>query len=139
MPEQFQELCFKIGLAVIQGQKVQFALAYFYSVSKITQHGWTKEQGQQSIDFHLSKPMGVVVTDIEKQISVDSKILQRIKDFKDLRNWLAHDFDQESTSFLRKGERLADFTLKMDHIINESVGLMQDLDILGEMMCPTRA
>lgn len=137
-PPRFDELCFKIGLAVIQGQKVQFALAHYFAVFQIKQNKWSKDRAKASIEKHLSKPMGNVIKNIEDMTTIEPSILQRIKSFRDERNWLAHDFDRESTPFLRIGERIPEYIDRMDSIVHESVGVMQDLDCLGEQLCPVR-
>ncbi len=68
LPEElkhFKELCEKVGLALMMGQKVQFALAYYYSVYHIVNSGWNKEKAKDKIRYHLSKSMGIVVIAIE--------------------------------------------------------------------------
>ena len=137
-PPRFDELCFKIGLSVIQGQKVQFALAHYFAVFQIKHIQWSKDQAKASIEKHLSKPMGAVISDIERKTSIDPSILERIKAFRVERNWLAHDFDRESTHYLRNGERIPEYIERMDHIVHESLGVMQDLDSLGEQLCKVR-
>ena len=135
-PPRFDELCFKIGLAIIQAQKVQFSLAYYYGVYQIKNAQWTKEQAQASIDLYLTKPMGAIITEIENKTSIDPVVLQRVKEFRNERNWLAHDFDQESSAHLRVGLKIPEYIDRMDSIVSEAVEVMQDLDHLGELLSP---
>jgi hypothetical protein len=137
-PARFDELCFKIGLAVIQGQKVQFSLAYYFGVYQFKNANWTKEEAKASIDFHLSKPMGVVLDEIKKKTTIDPLILKRAESFRNERNWLAHDFDQESSSSIRVGQRIPEYIDRMDFIIEESIAVMQSFDQLGEQLCPLK-
>jgi hypothetical protein len=70
-PEKFKELCEKVGLALMMGQKLQFSLAYYYSVYHMVKKKWNHEKAKSKIEFHLSKPMGVVVNDIEKDAPLE--------------------------------------------------------------------
>ena len=135
-PPRFDELCFKIGLAVIQGQKVQYALAHYFGLFQIVRNKWTKSKAEESITKHLSKPMGVVIDALENESILGSPILQRVKLFKKERNWLAHDFDQESTPYIRNGQRIPEYISRMDSLIGESVGIINELSQLGEVLCP---
>lgn len=135
-PDDFSELCQKVGLALMMGQKVQFALAHYYSVYHIVNSCWAKEKAKEKIDFHLSKAMGVVVDSIEKNAPLDADLFQEVKRFKESRNWLAHDFDEESTPYLAKGEKLQYYIQKMDDISLQASALMQRLHDVGEKLVP---
>jgi len=137
-PDGFDELCYKIGLAILLGQKVQFALAHYFAVYQIKHGGWTKEQGKKSVEGHLSKPMGVVVKSILERTITDDSVILRIKEFKGLRNWLAHDFDQESAIHIWKGEKIPEYISRLDLVIHEAQGVMIDLDFIGEKLCPSK-
>ena len=65
-PDRWEELCHDIGLALLLGQKVQFALAHYFGVHQGVRAGWNKSQIEEEIRFFLSKPMGVVVAEIKK-------------------------------------------------------------------------
>jgi len=135
-PIQFKELCEKVGLALMMGQKVQFALAYYYFVFHIVKSGWSKEKAKEKLEFHLSKPMGFVVNSIEKDAPLDNGLFQRVVEFKAQRNWLAHDFDQESTPFLSQNQKFDFYIVKMEQIANQATHLMIDLNELGEKLVP---
>ena len=47
-PEKFKELCEKVGLALMLGQKVQFALAHYYSVFHMVNKRWDKEKAKKN-------------------------------------------------------------------------------------------
>ena len=136
-PKEFKELCEKVGLALMMGQKVQFALAHYYSVYHIVNSGWSSEQANEKIEFHLSKAMGFVVSSIEKDAPLDDVLFDKVKSFKKSRNWLAHDFDEESTPYLGKGERFQHYLHKMEEIIQEANNLMINLHKVGERLVPT--
>ena len=135
-PDRFRELCEKIGLALLMGQKVQFALAHYYATYQIVKNGMSKEDARKSIETHLSKPMGNVVGSIEKDAPLEHDIFEKVKAFKCRRNWLAHDFDEEATPFLAQGERIPDYIATMEGICSEAYELMQQLDALGNSLVP---
>jgi hypothetical protein len=135
-PIQFKELCEKVGLALMMGQKVQFALAHYYSVFHIVNSGWSKEKAQERLTFHLSKPMGVVVNSIEKDAPLGNDLFQRVIEFKTQRNWLAHDFDQESTPFLSQNQKIDFYIEKMEQISNQATNLMINLNEIGGKLVP---
>jgi hypothetical protein len=135
-PIHFKELCEKVGLALMMGQKVQFALAYYYSVFHMVKSGWSKEKAKEKITFHLSKPMGVVVNSIEKDAPLDQGLFLRVKEFKTQRNWLAHDFDEESTPFLSQNQKFDFYIEKMEQIAIHAQNLMVDLNKIGEQLVP---
>ena len=135
-PIQFKELCEKVGLAMMMGQKVQFALSHYYYVFHIVNSGWSKEKAKEKLEFHLSKPMGVVVNSIEKDAFLSKDLFQRVIEFKTQRNWLAHDFDQESTPFLSQNQQFDFYIGKMEQIANQAKNLMIDLNEIGEKLVP---
>ena len=137
-PEQFQELCELIGIAVLMAQKAQFSLAHYYAAFHIVHSGWPKEQAAKSISEHLSKPMGAVVGAIEKDASPGDELMARIKALKTQRNWLVHTFDEEATPFLVKGERFPEYCERMAAIHDETLAVMRELDAIGEKLIPVR-
>ncbi|MDA3916476.1 MAG: hypothetical protein PF690_05855 [Deltaproteobacteria bacterium] len=137
-PEKFKELCEKVGLALMMGQKLQFALAHYYSVFHMVHSKWSKEKAKEKISFHLSKPMGVIVSSIEKDSPSKPELFEEIIEFKKQRNWLAHDFDEESTPFLTQGERFDYYIQKMEKITIHANEIMLKLDQIGEALIPVR-
>lgn len=135
-PKGFSELCEKIGLALLMGQKVQFSLAHFYATYQLVNSSWTEDRAKQKIQYHLSKPMGVVVADIEKDINLKPEFFDQIVKFKKERNWLAHDFDEESTPYISEGKRIDHYTNKMDEIVKHAMNVMLLLHVIGEDLIP---
>ena len=137
-PEQFKELCEKTGLALMLGQKVHVSLCYYYSVFHV-QHGkLTKEEAKEKLDFHLSKVMGVIIKAIKKDAPLDDELFNKILEFKDNRNWLAHDFDQEAVPALFRRENLAPFISKIDRIAEQAYEIMRKMDHIGEELTPIK-
>ncbi len=134
-PVNFRELCEKVGLALVMGQKVQFALAHYFSVYHMVHSKWSK-QAKEKIDFHLLRPMGVVIASIEKAAPLSADLFSKVVLFRKLRNWLAHDFDEESTPFIYKGDKIVFYIAKMDDIINKGSDLMYKLHEVGESLVP---
>lgn len=137
-PKQFNELCEKVGLALMMGQKLQFALSHYYSVFQMVNSKWSKEKAKDKIQFHLSKSMGVVVTSIEKEAPLDPTIFDEVKKFKKRRNWLAHDFDEESTPFLSQGKRFDHYIDVMESITIQAHNIMEKLNEIGESLIPVQ-
>ena len=135
-PKRFKELCEEVGLALMMGQKVQFALAHYYSVYHIVNNGWNKEKAKDKIRFHLSKPMGVIVNSIEKDAPLSDELRKIIIEFKDQRNWLAHDFDEESTPFLSQDQKFGYYIEKMENIVRHANRVMIELNEIGEKLKP---
>lgn len=136
-PEKFRELCERVGLALMMGQKVQYALAYYFSVYHMVNSGWSKKEAMKKVDYHLSKPMGVVVKAIEKSAPLESVLFSQVLEFKERRNWVAHDFDDESTQYIAKGERLDHYIAEMTGIVSLSLKLIKVLNEVGEELVPT--
>ena len=131
-PKRFSELCEKVGLALMMGQKLQFALSHYYSVFHIVNSKWSEDKAKDKIQYHLSKPMGVVVNSIETDAPLDSIIFEEVKMFKEKRNWMAHDFDGESTPFLSQGKRFDHYIAEMENITIQAHNIMLKLDEIGE-------
>ncbi len=136
-PEKFRELCERVGLALMMGQKVQYALAYYFSVYHMVNSGWSKEEAMRKVDFHLSKPMGVIVNSIEKSAPLDGALFKKVLRFKERRNWVAHDFDDESTQYIAKGERIDHYISEMSGIVSLALELVKALNNVGEELVPT--
>ena len=135
-PKQFKELCEKVGLALMMGQKVHFALAHYYSVYHIVKKGWNKEKAKDKLRFHLSKPMGIVLNSIEKDTPLRHELLKKVIEFKNQRNWLAHDFDEESTPFLSQNQNFDYYIEKMENIVRQANRVMIELHEIGEKLVP---
>ena len=135
-PEGFKKLCEETGLALMLGQKVHISLSCYYSVFHKTHGKLTKEQAKEKLDFHLSKVMGVIIKAIKKDAPLDDELFNKILEFKDNRNWLAHDFDQEAVPFLARGEDLGPFIRKMQRISKQACEIMDELHHVGEKLAP---
>ncbi|MGR8931418.1 MAG: hypothetical protein ACU836_12320 [Gammaproteobacteria bacterium] len=135
-PIQFKELCEKVGIAFMMGQKVQFALAHYYSVFHMVNSGWSTEKAKEKIKFYLSKPMGVLVDSIEKDGQLDRSLIDQVIEFMEQRNWLAYNFDEESILFLSQNHKLDFYIGKMEKIVFQAENLMVDLDEIGEQLVP---
>lgn len=131
-PKRFRELCEKVGLALMLGQKVHFALSHYYSVFHMSRGTMSRDQAKQKLDKHLSLSMGIVVNSINTNAPLRPDVSERISEFRKSRNWLAHDFDQEATPFLARGERYDDYICKMERIATQAYEIMQDLHLVGE-------
>ena len=137
-PEQFKELCEKVGLALMMGQKLQFAIAHYYSVYHMVTSKRSKENAKNKISYHLSNPMGVVVNSIERDAPLDAELFEEIIKFKKERNWLAHDFDEESTPFLTQGQKFEHYIAKMESITVQAHNVMLKLNEVGDKLIPIR-
>ena len=136
--EHFKELCEKIGLAMMRGQKLHFALAYYYSVFHIVNSKWSKERAKQRIEYYLSSPMEVIVNSIEKDAPLDTELFQEIVRFKEKRNWLTDEFDEESTLPLIQGKGFELYIQIMEEIINNANSIMEKLNKVNENFRPLR-
>jgi hypothetical protein len=133
----FDSLCKEVGLAVLMSQKVQFSLACYYAVAIGKTQKWTRADYQATIDFYLSKPMGTVVTAIANDAPLPVSLSQKVDFFRITRNWLVHDFDQEATPALSKGNGFDDYAARMRMITQAASDLMHELDAIGESLVPT--
>jgi hypothetical protein len=66
----------------MMGQKMQFALAHYYSVYHIVNSGWNKEKAKDKIRFHLSRPMGGVVHSKENDAPLGEELYEQVVQFK---------------------------------------------------------
>lgn len=94
----------------------------------------TTDAVKAQMTSHLSKPMGAVIGDIEKRAPLPSEIWEKVKSFQAERNWLVHDFDEEAISHLVAGEKIPDYTARMESIAQAAVELMELLDGVGKDM-----
>jgi len=131
-PERFEILCHDIGLALLLGQNVQFALAHYFSVSHAVRAGWNKSQLQQKIRHYLSIPMGAVVSDIKQKAPLPGDLTAKVDEFKASRNWLVHDFDEEATPYIWRGLKIDDYIARMGQIANSAMEIMNELDEIGD-------
>lgn len=143
-PERFRELCEKTGLALMLGQKVQFALSYYYSVFHKTHGNFTEEKVKEKLEFHLSKPLGVVVDSIEKAAPLGDELFSKVRSFQAERNWLAHDFDQEMNMFRLVNEAddeggtpdLSPWISRLEKISEQACEIIAELVHVGEKLAP---
>ena len=136
--KQFKELSEKIGLAILMGQKLQFALAYYYAVFHIINSKWSKEKAKKRIEYYLSSPMEVIVNSIEEDAPLDAELFQEIVRFKEKRNWLTQEFDEESTLSLIQGKGFEIYLPIMEEITNNAKSIMEKLNEVDEKLKPLR-
>jgi len=133
-PERFEILCHDVGLALLLGQKVQFALTYYFGVHQAVRVGWGKSQVDEKIKRFLSKPMGVIISEIKKQAPLPEELSNKVDKFKEDRNWLVHDFDEESTPYISRGEKIDDYISRMEQIVQDAQEIMFELDKVGDTL-----
>lgn len=131
-PERFEILCHDIGLALLLGQKVQFSLAYYFGVNHAVRAGWNKRQLDEKVRYFLSKPMGVVVSEIKQKAPLPSELSTKVDEFKAARNWLVHDFDEEATPYIWRGLKINDYIKRMEQIASLAMEVMKELDKIGD-------
>jgi len=117
-------------------QKVQYALAGYFATYSRVHSGASLDAAKAQLESHLSKPMGAVISDIERMAPLPKELWQKVKSFQAERNWLAHDFDQEATPFLVRNEQIPEYIARMESIAALASELMQDLNIQGEALVP---
>jgi hypothetical protein len=135
-PEGFSELCERVGLAMMLGQKVQYALAGYFATYSRVHHNVSVKEAKVLMEQYLSKAMGHVVGAIESSAPLPEPVWDKVKAFRDERNWLVHDFDEEATPHLSRGERIPVYLARMDGIVFSAVELMQLLDEQGSALVP---
>ena len=113
-PEGFKVLRERVGLAMMLGQKVQFSLAGYFAATMRLKTGCSVEIAKETLAYYLSKPMGIVVSDIAKQYPLPEGLAAFVLEFKSCRNWLVHDFDEEATPYLAQGQRIEYYTAEME-------------------------
>jgi len=133
-PERFEILCHDVGLALLLGQKVQCALTYYFGVHQAVRVGWKKNQVAEKVRLFLSKPMGVIVSEIKKQAPLPDDLATKVDKFKADRNWLVHDFDEESTPYISRGEKIDDYISRMEQIVIDAQAIMLELDKIGDAL-----
>jgi uncharacterized protein YutE (UPF0331/DUF86 family) len=78
--------------------------------------------------------MGKVIRDIEERATLSEALMEKIKTFRDERNWLVHDFDEESTPFIHESEKVAEFGQRIFEIMSHSHEINMELGQVGEDM-----
>ena len=131
---KFDELCRLIGLAVLMGQKVQFALAHYHAYHKMVHSGLPKAEAKAAIVKSLSKTLGGVVTQIKSETPLPPEVGDQLDAFLKERNWLAHDFDNEATPVIAAGKDFTHFLEKMVKITQSAESLMVQLDQIGNAL-----
>lgn len=136
-PEGFDDLCCNIGLAILIAQKVQLALAKYYAAFMATRHGWNNEQRNDSLSCHLKSTLGAVVKDISRKAHMRDllgELWWDVLTFKDDRNWIAHNFDEEATPFLAKGRRIPEYAERMHQIAESGHAIMRAMESIGDAL-----
>jgi hypothetical protein len=135
-PEGFNELCERVGLAMMFGQKVQYALAGYFATYSRVHRNVSVEDAKGLMEKYLSKTVGYVVGAIETSAPLPEEGWKKVKAFHGERNWLVHDFDQEATPFLSRGERVPEYLARMEGIALSGLDVMQLLDEQGHRLVP---
>lgn len=120
------------------GQKFHFELAYYYSVFHMINSQWSKEKAKRRIEYYLSCPMEVIIESIEKDAPLDAELFKEIVRFKEKRNWLVNEFNEESTLPLILGKRFELYIKIMDEIIHNANAIMKKLNEVDEKLKPQR-
>ncbi|MFC1824882.1 hypothetical protein ACFL9T_19410 [Thermodesulfobacteriota bacterium] len=131
-PERWEILCHNIGLALLLGQKLQFALAYYLGVHQAVRGGLNENQLDAKVSYFLSKPMGVVVSEIKQKAPLPDFLSKNVDEFKTARNWLVHNFDEEATPHISRGQKIDEYITRMEQITQEAISIMNELDKIGD-------
>ncbi|GMV32130.1 MAG: hypothetical protein AMXMBFR59_42550 [Rhodanobacteraceae bacterium] len=135
-PKGFSELCERVGLAMMLGQKVQYALAGYFATYSRVHRKVSVEDARAQMEKHLSRTMGHVIAAIQASAPLPDGVWEKVKAFQDERNWLVHHFDEEATPFLSRGERIPEYLTRMESIARSAVELMELLDAEGKNLVP---
>ncbi len=120
----------------MMGQKLQFSLAYYYSVFHIVNSKWSKEKAKRRIEYYLSCPMEVIVNSIELDAPLDAELFREIVRFKEKRKWLTHEFDEESTLSLIQSKGFEIYFQIMEEITNNAKSIMEKLNEVDKKLTP---
>ncbi|MBU0769346.1 MAG: hypothetical protein KJ687_09675 [Proteobacteria bacterium] len=136
---EFDELCRVIGLAILMSQKLQYALAHYHALHKMTNMGMSKVDAEKLIAKLLSKTLGGVVAAVKSETPLGQNLTEKLDALLKERNWLAHDFDIEATSVIAAGGEFGHFTERMNGISRNAHAAIVELDEAGKTMAPSRA
>ncbi len=130
-PDGFSDLCRSIGLAVLMGQKVQYALASYYVVFMSVRKQIAMQETDVMLDMFLSNPMGKVIGEIRKNAPLSQSLDAQVNEFQKKRNWLVHDFDEESTPHIVRGQGIHEYIHNIQEIVAAAEALLHALDKVG--------
>ena len=133
-PELFDELCRMIGLSLMVGQKLQFAYAHYYAIHSKIERGLDDAAINSTLKRHLKKPMGVVVSDIRDNASFPKDLSVKISEFKEDRNWLAHDLDQEIWKDIIQNKNLDLIIDRLRDTMGKAVEIMDEVNHEGDLL-----
>ena len=86
------------------------------------------------VGYFLSKPMGVIVSEIKKNAPLPDDLATIVDKFKADRNWLVHDFDEESTPYISRVEKIDDYISRIEQIAQDAEDIMVELDKIGDVL-----
>lgn len=99
---------------------------------------WSKEKAKKRVEYYLSSSMEVIMNSIEKDAPLDSKLFEEIARFKEKRNWLTQEFDQESALSLIQGKGFELYSKILDEIINNAKSIIERINKVDERLIRPR-
>jgi hypothetical protein len=133
-PELFNELCRTIGLTLLLGQKLQNAYAQYYAIHSKFERTLDEVTINTKLEYHLNKPMGVVVSDIKNHAPFPNELSKKVDAFKVERNWLAHDFDQETRDDIIQNRNLNLVIDRLKYTMQLALSIMDDVNRQGDII-----
>ena len=122
-----QEILQKVGFALWQIQGLESTLSrYLVKVHKL-EPGVAREEAEAAFEKTRKKTLGQLLVELRGQQDVPKDLAERLDNFVEHRNWLAHRSRSESRREVYQPQRRPLLYKRLDWIADEALSLSKDL------------
>lgn len=127
------ELWVRIGRTLWSIQALEYALAHYLTLTKVTPGN--KEAAYSLLENSFKVTLGRLVKKLKQSISVPSEIETRLEHLTDERNWLAHRVFRLHHTDIRGHESFSNLIARIEHLGDEAISLATVMAALCRQWC----
>ena len=118
-----QEVLYRVGFALWQIQELESVLTYYLVMVHKLEPGIAQEEAEAVFEKTRKKTFGQLLGELKGQDTVRSDLVQRLDNFVEHRNWLAHRSRGESREEVYQAHRNQELFARLDWIAKEALAI----------------
>jgi hypothetical protein len=124
-PFIWQEVIYKVGFALWQIQELETTIAHYLVLVYKLEPGVAREEAESVLERTRKKSLGQLIAQLKSQDPISNQLVERLDNFVEHRNWLAHRSRSNSRSQVYQPGRSQELFSRLDWIAAEALTLMK--------------
>ena len=120
-----QDVFYKVGFALWQIQELESTIANYLVMVHKFEPGVAREEAESALEKTRRKTLGQLLGQLKSERPEPSELVERLDQFVEYRNWLAHRSRAETRKLVYQPSRTHELFSRLDWIAAEALALMK--------------